>query len=46
MSEFAIVIKLLAGYLFGAYALGIISLALMWWSEGREVSIGDYFKEF
>lgn len=46
MSEFAIVIKLLAGYLFGAYALGIITLALMWWSEGRGVSIGDYFKEF
>ena len=46
MSEFAIVIKLLAGYLFGAYALGIITLALMWWGEGREVSIGEYFKQF
>lgn len=46
MSEFAMVIKLLVGYLAGAYTLGVVTLVLMWWSEGREVSIADYFKGF
>ena len=41
MSEFMLVAKLIAGYLAGAFAIGIITLALMWWSEGREVSLKE-----
>ena len=46
MSEFMLVAKLIAGYLAGAFAIGIITLALMWWSEGREVSLKEYLRGF
>ena len=46
MSEFMLVAKLMAGYLAGAFAIGVITLALMWWSEGREVSLKEYLRGF
>ena len=46
MSEFMLVAKLMAGYLAGAFAIGVITLALMWWSEGREVSLKEYVRGF
>lgn len=46
MSDFELVFKVVGGYLVAAYVIGVITLVLMWWSEGREVSIGEYFKNF
>ncbi len=42
MSDYILVIKLLAYYLTGAFTIGIISLALMWWADGREQRFGEY----
>ena len=44
MSEFMLVAKLMAGYLAGAFAIGIITLIVFWWSEGREVSLKEYLR--
>lgn len=46
MSEFVLVAKLMAGYLAGAFAIGIITLTVFWWSEGREVSLKEYLRGF
>lgn len=46
MSEFVLVAKLLSGYLAGAFAIGIITLTVFWWSEGREVSLKEYLRGF
>ncbi len=46
MSDMMLVLKLILGYLAGAFAIGIITLALMWWSEGREVSLKEYLRGF
>ena len=46
MSEFMLVAKLMAGYLAGAFAIGIITLTVFWWSEGREVSLKEYLRGF
>ena len=46
MSDMMLVFKLLSGYLAGAFAIGVITLALMWWSEGREVSLKEYLRGF
>ena len=46
MSEFMLVAKLMAGYLAGAFAIGIITLTLMWWSEGMEVTFREYLRGF
>lgn len=42
MNDYILVIKLLAYYLTGAFTIGIITLALMWWAEGREQRFKDY----
>ena len=44
MSEFMLVAKLMAGYLAGAFAIGIIALTVLWWSEGREVTLREYLR--
>ena len=46
MSEFMLVAKLITGYLAGAFAIGIITLTVFWWSEGREVSLKEYLRGF
>lgn len=46
MNEFLLVVKLLSGYLAGAFAIGIITLIVFWWSEGREVSLKEYLRGF
>ena len=46
MSEFMLVAKLIAGYLAGAFAIGIITLTLMWWADGREVTLREYLRGF
>lgn len=46
MSNFLLVAKLMAGYLAGAFAIGIITLTVFWWSEGREVSLKEYLRGF
>ena len=46
MNEFLLVAKLMAGYLAGAFAIGVITLALMWWSDGREVTLREYLRGF
>ena len=46
MSEFMLVAKLIAGYLARAFAIGIITLTLMWWSEGMEVTLREYLRGF
>lgn len=46
MSEFVLVAKLMAGYLAGAFAIGIITLTLMWWADGREVTLREYLRGF
>ena len=46
MSDFLLVAKLMAGYLAGAFAIGIITLTVFWWSEGREVSLKEYLRGF
>lgn len=46
MSEFMLVAKLIAGYLAGAFAIGIITLTLMWWAEGMEVTLREYLRGF
>jgi hypothetical protein len=46
MNEFLLVAKLMAGYLAGAFAIGIITLIVFWWSEGREVSLKEYLRGF
>lgn len=46
MSEFVLVAKLISGYLAGAFAIGIITLTVFWWSEGREVSLKEYLRGF
>ena len=46
MSEFMLVAKLIAGYLAGAFAIGITTLILMWVGEGREVSLKEYLRGF
>lgn len=46
MSEFILVAKLVAGYLAGAFAIGIITLIVFWWSEGMEVAFREYLRGF
>ena len=46
MSEFMLVAKLIAGYLAGAFGIGIITLILMWVGEGREVTLREYLRGF
>lgn len=46
MSDFLLVAKLLTGYLAGAFAIGIITLIVFWWSEGREVTLREYLRGF
>ncbi len=46
MSDMMLVFKLLSGYLAGAFAIGIITLIVFWWSEGREVSLKEYLRGF
>ena len=46
MNDFVLIVKLISGYLAGAFAIGVITLALMWWSEGREVSLKEYLRGF
>ena len=46
MSDMMLVFKLITGYLAGAFAIGIITLIVFWWSEGREVSLKEYLRGF
>ena len=46
MSDMMLVFKLMAGYLAGAFAIGIIALIVFWWSEGREVTLREYLRGF
>ena len=46
MSDMMLVLKLMAGYLAGAFAIGIITLTVFWWSEGREVTLREYLRGF
>lgn len=46
MNDFVLIVKLISGYLAGAFAIGIITLTLMWWSEGREVTLREYLRGF
>ena len=46
MSEFMLVAKLMAGYLAGAFVIGIITLIAFWWSEGMEVTLREYLRGF
>ena len=46
MSDFLLVAKFITGYLAGAFAIGIITLIVFWWSEGREVSLKEYLRGF
>ena len=46
MSDFLLVTKLMAGYLAGAFGIGIITLIVFWWSEGREVTLREYLRGF
>ena len=46
MSDMMLVLKLIAGYLAGAFAIGIITLIVFWWSEGREVTLREYLRGF
>ena len=46
MNEFLLVAKLLSGYLAGAFAIGIITLIVFWWSEGMEVTFREYLRGF
>ena len=46
MSDFLLVAKLMTGYLAGAFAIGIITLTLMWWADGMEVTLREYLRGF
>ena len=46
MSDMMLVLKLISGYLAGAFAIGIITLTVFWWSEGRKVSLKEYLRGF
>lgn len=46
MNDFLLVAKLMTGYLAGAFGIGIITLIVFWWSEGREVSLKEYLRGF
>lgn len=46
MSDMMLVFKLISGYLAGAFIIGIITLTLMWWADGREVSLKEYLRGF
>jgi hypothetical protein len=46
MSDMILVFKLIAGYLAGAFAIGITTLILMWVGEGREVTLREYLRGF
>ena len=46
MSDMMLVFKLISGYLAGAFAIGIITLTLMWWADGREVTLREYLRGF
>ena len=46
MSDMILVFKLITGYLAGAFAIGIITLTLMWWADGMEVTLREYLRGF
>ena len=46
MSDMMLVFKLMAGYLAGAFAIGVTTLILMWVGDGREVSLKEYLRGF